>query len=67
METKLYLKEADVAYLTSISVKSLRNDRWRRVGIPFVKRGRSVLYLRSDVESYLEGLKVKTSPHNGNL
>jgi hypothetical protein len=36
-----------------VTVGALANDRYRHVGIPFVKHGKRVRYLRVDVARYL--------------
>lgn len=61
MSEKLYLQEVEVFRMTSIPVKSLRADRYLRRGIPFIKKGRSVLYSLKDVVDFLEHNKVQTS------
>ncbi len=43
----------DLAPVLGVSVGALANDRYRRVGIPFVKHGKRVRYLRADVARYL--------------
>jgi hypothetical protein len=35
------------------SVAALANDRYRNMGVPYVKYGKSVRYLRADVARYL--------------
>lgn len=40
------------------SVQTLRNDRHLRKGVPYVKMGRSVRYLISDIEAYLQKHRI---------
>jgi hypothetical protein len=42
-----------LAPVLGVSVGSLANERYRRVGIPFIKHGKRVRYLRADVARYL--------------
>jgi hypothetical protein len=45
---------ADVlAPVLGVTVGSLANERYRRVGLPYVKHGKRVRYLRADVARYL--------------
>lgn len=44
---------AQVAPLLQTTVESLAQDRYRRRGLPFVKIGGRVRYLRADVIAYL--------------
>jgi hypothetical protein len=46
------LDENELAFRQRRSVKTLRNDRWRRSGVPFLKLGRSVRYRIEDVLRY---------------
>jgi hypothetical protein len=57
---KQYLKEAEVAVLIGRSVKTLRNDRCYKRGIPYSKVGRSVRYKLNDVMDFMEANKVWT-------
>ena len=38
------LSEKDVSRITGISQIKLRNDRWQRKGLPYVKTGKRVTY-----------------------
>ena len=55
-------KEKMVSELTGMSLATLRNHRWLGKGIPYIKIGRSVRYLESDVQNFLDQLKVQTKP-----
>jgi hypothetical protein len=42
-----------LAPVLGVTVGALANDRYRHVGLPFVKHGKRVRYLRADVARYL--------------
>jgi len=50
------LSERDLARMTKRSVGSIRRDRLLRTNCPFIRIGRSVRYVRSDVENWLRSL-----------
>ena len=56
------IKEKMVSELTGMSLATLRNHRWIGKGIPYIKIGRSVRYFESDVQNFLDQLKVQTNP-----
>lgn len=58
--TTRYVDEKEVKRITGFALSTLRNDRHRRQGIPYVKRGRAVRYLLSDVYGWMEARKIKT-------
>ncbi|MGO9354850.1 MAG: helix-turn-helix domain-containing protein [Mycobacterium sp.] len=49
----LVMSSDQLAWVLGISVGALAQDRYRRSGIPYVKIGRRVRYLRVDVAQYL--------------
>jgi hypothetical protein len=53
-----YLTEHEVSEITRRAVSSLRNDRVRCRGFPYIKNGRSVLYSLKDVLEYMEDRKI---------
>ena len=55
-----YLVEKDVSKITKRALPTLRNDRSKGIGIPFIKCGRSVRYNLADVIQYMEDRKVST-------
>jgi predicted DNA-binding transcriptional regulator AlpA len=57
-----YIDEKGVSRMTSIKLPTLRNDRHKGRGIPYVKIGRSVRYRLDDVIAYMEAHKVNTDP-----
>ncbi len=58
---KQYLTERQVVEITCRAVQTLRNDRFKGRGIPWIKCGGSVRYDLDDVIAYMEAHKVKTS------
>ena len=58
--TAQYLTEAQVSELTSIALSTLRNHRFERRGIPYVKLSRSVRYKLQDVIDYMESHRIQT-------
>lgn len=47
------VKPQELAPIIRTTVDALAQDRYRRTGIPYVKLGRRVRYLRVDVARYL--------------
>ncbi len=61
METEnRYLSERRVEEITGRSDFTLRNDRAKNQGIPYVKNGRQVRYSLKDVIEFMEARKVQT-------
>ena len=66
-ENQLAVKENQASQLISRGVQTLRNDRHHRRGMPYVKMGRSVRYLMSDILTYLEKHRIDPeADHEGN-
>lgn len=57
---KRYLTEKEVSDLTSIPLSSLRNSRFYKKNLPFIKFGKSVRYALNDVISFMEIHKITT-------
>ncbi len=55
-----YIDEIEVAKITGRKIQSLRNDRFKGQGLPYVKLGRSVRYSLKDIVDFMEARKVKT-------
>ena len=55
-----YLNEKQVKEITGIALSTLRNSRFKRQGIPYVKASRSVRYSLEDVIAFMENRKIKT-------
>ncbi len=54
LKRKEYLTEEEAAKLYSLPAATLRTDRCRGRGPRFVKKGRKVLYKKSELDAYLE-------------
>lgn len=59
-ETRKYLTDKEVSELTGRAIPTLRNDRCRGVGIPYIKLSRQVRYNIDDVVKYMESRKIQT-------
>jgi hypothetical protein len=57
-----FLTETQVSEMTQIALPTLRNHRFRGVGIPYHKVGRSVRYSLKDVIDYMESKRIQTYP-----
>ena len=55
-----YINEKDVKRITGIALSTLRNNRFRGRGIPYIKVGRSVRYSKEDVIKFMEARKIPT-------
>jgi predicted DNA-binding transcriptional regulator AlpA len=56
---KKYLNEKEVAQITGRAVSTLRNERFLRKGLPYLKiGGRSIRYKCEDVIAYMEGRRI---------
>ena len=52
---KTYLNEKEVAAITGRAISTLRNERFMRKGLPYLKiGGRSIRYRSGDVIAYME-------------
>jgi predicted DNA-binding transcriptional regulator AlpA len=58
----IYLHEQKVSEITGRALSTLRNERFNRKGIPYIKVGRSVRYSHEDVIAFMENRKIKTEP-----
>ena len=56
------LTETELAELVGLSVAGIRNQRARKIGVPFVKFGRSVRYRAEDVETYINSRRSELVP-----
>ncbi|PKN39056.1 MAG: transcriptional regulator [Deltaproteobacteria bacterium HGW-Deltaproteobacteria-2] len=56
---KTYLNEKEVAAITGRAVSTLRNERFMRKGLPYLKvGGRSIRYKSEDVIAFMEGRRI---------
>jgi hypothetical protein len=52
------ITETELANIINRSVQTLRNDRHRRRGLPYIRLGRSIRYDLRDVEAYIDEYRV---------
>ena len=64
MISNRYVTEVMVADLTGRALSTLRNERAKGQGIPYVKIGRSVRYNLQDVVNFMEAHKIETNLSN---
>ena len=57
-ELPRYLTEKEVSRMTGRSLSTLRSDRFKSQGLPYVKIGRSVRYSLADVVRFMEARKI---------
>ena len=62
-----YLNEIKVSEITGRALSTLRNERFRGEGIPYIKVGRSVRYSLQDVVRFMESRKINTSNEEGEI
>ncbi len=58
LDAPQYLSEKEIARITGFSLSKLRQDRFYRRGLPYIKANRSVLYDLKDVIGYMEARKI---------
>lgn len=61
-----YLNEVEVSAITGRAVSTLRNDRFLRRGIPYVKDGKRVMYRTMDVFNHMEARPINLNENKGN-
>ena len=60
-----YINENQVSKITKIALSTLRNNRSKGLGIPYIKLGRSVRYNLQDVIEFMEAHKIWTEKYFG--
>jgi hypothetical protein len=60
LKSTKYLKEVVVSEMTGRALSTLRNERAKGIGIPYIKIGRSVRYDLADVIRYMDAHKIRT-------
>ena len=60
--SKKYLNEKELSEMTGRALQTLRNDRSKGRGFPYLKLGKKILYNEEVVISIMEKCNVKTSP-----
>ena len=58
-----YINENQVAQITGRALSTLRNERSKGQGIPYIKLGRSVCYDLQDVIEFMEAHKIQTEKY----
>jgi len=58
--TQQYLTEKQVSKITGRALSTLRNERSKGKGIPYLKIGRSVRYNFEDVVEFMERHRIET-------
>lgn len=59
--TNRYLTEKQVSSITNFALSTLRNARFNRTGIPYLRVGkRAVRYKYEDVIRYMESRRIQT-------
>ena len=59
--SKKYLTEKEVSAMTGRALQTLRNDRFRGKGFPYIKIGKSIRYDEEVIVQVMEKGMVKTS------
>jgi hypothetical protein len=64
MEQSQLLTEKEVSGLLRIPLQTLRNNRSRGYGIPYLKLGRSVRYAQADIIEYVDSKRITPKERN---
>ncbi|MBN9565042.1 MAG: helix-turn-helix domain-containing protein [Alphaproteobacteria bacterium] len=57
--------EQEVAKMLNVSPGTLRNQRSKKIGLPYVKIGKKVQYRYSDIEDFIEkNIRLITKDHS---
>lgn len=59
---KRFIDDKEVARITGRGIQTLRNDRFKGQGIPYMKFGRLVRYDEAEVIRFVEGRRIETDP-----
>lgn len=59
--SKKYITEKELSAMTGRALQTLRNDRFKGKGFPYIKLGKSVRYDEDLAISIMEKSKVETS------
>jgi len=55
-----YITPKELAQMLPITENTLAKHRWLKIGIPYIKLGRHVMYKISDIRDYMEQNKIET-------
>ena len=61
LENSQLLNDKQVAKLTGRALQTVRNDRFNRQGIPYVRVGRSIRYKVQDVLNFIQKNRIETT------
>lgn len=64
-ETKKAYKETEVSIIWGIPLPTLRNSRFRKRGLPYVKVGKSIFYMAADIEEYFKRHTIRPEEGQG--
>lgn len=53
-----YLTEKEVAPKLGIKIKTLQGWRYKKIKLPYYKKGRNVYYELQDIEAYMEAGRI---------
>jgi hypothetical protein len=62
---KKLVSEKVLAEITGFELAKIRNDRWRRKGLPFYRIGRTIRYDLDEIYAALEKCRVETRQTDG--
>jgi predicted DNA-binding transcriptional regulator AlpA len=65
--SKQYLRTPDCAEYCGLAVSTLEKLRLTGGGPVFIKRGRTVLYGRADLDTWLDGLRRRSTSDRGGV
>ncbi len=52
------LSEKEAAQIIGQAVQTLRNNRWARRGLPYIRIGRSIRYQLGDILAYIDSRRI---------
>ena len=61
LENSQLLNDKQVAKLTGRALQTIRNDRFNRTGISYVRVGRSIRYKVQDVLDFIKRNRIETT------
>jgi hypothetical protein len=62
---KRMVSEKVYAELSGFELGKIRNDRWKKKGLPYYKIGRTVRYDEDEIYAYLQRCRVETRQGGG--
>jgi len=58
---KKYISEKEVSAMTGRGLQTLRDDRYKGKGFPYIKYGKAIKYDQDEVIAIMEAHKIKTT------